>query len=545
MKSSYITATDKFCGAGGSTTGAVEAGVEVKMALNHWKLAIETHNTNHPNTDHHCTDIQASEPRWYPSTTILYSSPECTNHTHSNGKKKRKSQLDMFDAPINDPSAERSRATMWDVVRFTEYHKYEVCIVENVVEARKWVLFDAWRTAMDNLGYNHRCLYLNSMFFNPCPQSRDRMYVVFYKKGNKEPDLDYRPLGHCSDCGEKEMYQWWKNPQKKWGKYGKNGQYLYRCSGCNEVCTPYYYASFNCIDWSIPGQRIGDRKKKLADNTIKRIEYGLEKYSNRLLCITNGYSSGLECRVRGVDQAIGTQVGNVKHSVLIPYLTSAEQSSHMRVRPMDQATFTQTTTQSSGVVVPFIIDMKKNGGARSVGEKIMTVAASGNHHMLIGNYSPGWARGLEKVFGSITTSDSHALLRAPFITSNYGQGKANESSDALGTVTTVQNHGILSVSKFDAFLQAYYGSGISTRSLGDPVNVISTIDRMGLISEMQPKVEDCYYRMLLPHEIQGAMAFPDDYIILGNSKQKVKQLGNAVTPPVMKWITKRVIKSLE
>lgn len=45
-KNTYITATDQFCGAGGSTSGAKAAGVEVKMALNHWKLAIETHNTN-------------------------------------------------------------------------------------------------------------------------------------------------------------------------------------------------------------------------------------------------------------------------------------------------------------------------------------------------------------------------------------------------------------------------------------------------------------------------------------------------------------------
>ncbi len=49
-KKSYLTATDCFCGAGGSSQGAKRAGVEVKMALNHWKLAIETHSTNFPET---------------------------------------------------------------------------------------------------------------------------------------------------------------------------------------------------------------------------------------------------------------------------------------------------------------------------------------------------------------------------------------------------------------------------------------------------------------------------------------------------------------
>jgi site-specific DNA-cytosine methylase len=53
-KNSYITVTDQFCGAGGSSQGVRRlankhrGGLEVKLALNHWKLAIETHNTNFP-----------------------------------------------------------------------------------------------------------------------------------------------------------------------------------------------------------------------------------------------------------------------------------------------------------------------------------------------------------------------------------------------------------------------------------------------------------------------------------------------------------------
>lgn len=52
MKNSYLTVTDQFCGAGGSSQGvralsrSMGGGLEVKLALNHWKLAIETHN-NH------------------------------------------------------------------------------------------------------------------------------------------------------------------------------------------------------------------------------------------------------------------------------------------------------------------------------------------------------------------------------------------------------------------------------------------------------------------------------------------------------------------
>jgi DNA (cytosine-5)-methyltransferase 1 len=89
MKNSYVTVTDQFCGAGGSSLGAVAAGAEVKLALNHWRLAIETHNHNFPDTLHDCTDISACDPRRYPSTDILITSPECTNHSIAKGKNGR------------------------------------------------------------------------------------------------------------------------------------------------------------------------------------------------------------------------------------------------------------------------------------------------------------------------------------------------------------------------------------------------------------------------------------------------------------------------
>lgn len=168
---SYVTVTDQFCGAGGSSLGASLAGAEIKLALNHWKLAVETHNTNFPNTDHDCTDISAVDPRRYPSTDILITSPECTNHSLAKGKIRRwQQQLDMFGKLELDPAEERSRATMWDVCRFAEAHHYRIIIVENVVEARHWAPFPAWLQAMHLLGYDHQIVYLNSMFAHPTPQ---------------------------------------------------------------------------------------------------------------------------------------------------------------------------------------------------------------------------------------------------------------------------------------------------------------------------------------------------------------------------------------
>lgn len=166
-KNSYLTVTDQFCGAGGSSQGVrklsrkIGGGFEVKLAMNHWRLAIETHNTNFPETEHDCADIQAVDPRRYQSTDILITSPECTNHSLAKGVKRKYQQTNtLFGDLTIDPAAERSRATMWDVPRFAEIHNYNLIIVENVVEARLWIMWDAWLHAMHNLGYNHKCVYL-------------------------------------------------------------------------------------------------------------------------------------------------------------------------------------------------------------------------------------------------------------------------------------------------------------------------------------------------------------------------------------------------
>lgn len=78
------------------------------------------------------------------------------------------------------------------------------------------------------------------------------------------------------------------------------------------------------------------------------------------------------------------------------------------------------------------------------------------------------------------------------------------------------------------------------------INTVTTKDRSALITRGSlPKLEDCYYRMLLPKEVKLGMGFDKDYIILGNSKEQVKQSGNAVTPPVMQDLVQRCVESLQ
>lgn len=515
-KKTYITVTDQFCGAGGSSQGAHAAGVEVVLALNHWKLAIETHNTNFPDTLHDCTDISACDPRRYPSTDILITSPECTNHSLAKGQKIAQKQMDLFNTGKLDPAAERSRATMWDVCRFAEYHSYNAIIVENVVDARKWVMFDAWLTAMYALGYNHKCVYLNSMHCHPTPQSRDRMYIVFWKKGNKAPELDYTPLAYCYKCeSDTNAVQTFKHPDVKFGKYKQ--QYVYCCPTCSMVVEPYYYAAFNCIDWSDIGTRIGDRSKPLSENTIKRIEYGLKKYGKQPMQIVN-YSPGY---AKPVTDATATMTTNDHHAILSPFLIDDKQTTgiNFRVRNVKDSVNTVHTDPRVKIVMPFITlneHTKVEPQVRSASEAIQTQA----------------------------TRQTMGLL-TPFIPVARGKSMAHSSLQPLSTQSQMINHGVVTNEAWNSFLSNYYNGSHCTTHITESAGSVTTKERLALVNYQEPQIEDCYYRMLKPHEIKLAMAFGSDYKVLGSGKDQVKQLGNAVTPPAMQWLVKQVTKSLQ
>jgi len=514
-KPSTITVTDQFCGAGGNSQGTRMAakemglnnGVEIRLAMNHWPLAVETHNTNFPDTTHVCTDISASDPRRYPSTNILVTSPECTVHSPAGGgQAKRKmfgNQLSLSGRLASDEAEERSRATMWDVCRFAEYHNYEIVIVENVVEARsKWILFDSWLGAMVKLGYDFEIKYINSMHAIPTPQSRDRMYCVFWKRGNKRPDLNFMPIAPCHHCSKNvESIQWWKPKRKKstlpreHGKYRQ--QYLYRCPSCANVVEPYYYAAFNCVDWTKRGTRIGDRKKPYSPKTIARCEYGINKYWSEAgyfnevqpIIISSRYIEGISNRVKASVDALPVQVTDGRESVLFaPFIIDSAWSNskprvdHSSVDPLS----TQDTGQTKSVLFPLVVE-------------------------------------------------------------NYGQSKSKIMTDALGALTGTVKQGIITTENFNSFIAHYYGGSNVTNHITEAVHTFSTRDRASIVTppaHQKPKLEDCYYRMLLPDEIQKGMAFEPGYIVLGDAKQKVKQLGNAVTPPVMKFLMQKCIETL-
>lgn len=51
-----------------------------------------------------------------------------------------------------------------------------------------------------------------------------------------------------------------------------------------------------------------------------------------------------------------------------------------------------------------------------------------------------------------------------------------------------------------------------------------------------------YLRMLLPDELKQIQGFPPEHIVLGTTKEKITQIGNAVPPPLIKAIVEMIIR---
>jgi DNA (cytosine-5)-methyltransferase 1 len=131
-----MRAIDLFAGAGGFSTGATMAGVNVVWAANHWPVAVDCHAANHPGTLHACQDLHQADWSHVPTHDLLLASPCCQGHSKARGKA------------ANNPQHDASRSTAWAVVSAAEFHRPAVVVVENVPEFADWALYPAWQLAM-------------------------------------------------------------------------------------------------------------------------------------------------------------------------------------------------------------------------------------------------------------------------------------------------------------------------------------------------------------------------------------------------------------
>lgn len=366
---------DLFCGAGGTSTGAMQAaedaGYDVEvLAVNHWKIATATFRTNHPRQPKPLlTGVESVNPLTYykpGELDLLWASPECTHHSNARGGK-----------PMN----EQSRATAWCVLKWAADLQPNCIMIENVPEFLTWgglckdgrpvkalrgKTFMAWVAALESLGYRVGWKKICAADHGD-PTTRTRLIVQAVRRPWK---IEWPEPTHAPRKSDLDMFETSR--------------------------LPYKSARDHVIDWTLKGPLLSERKKPLASKTMARIltgffkqldEKGL-KYTVEPFIVPNfGERPGQQPRSHSVDEPLPAVTSHGAGSLVEPVLVEVDpmilpQNSSNAARSVDEPAPTLTTTSRGvGMAQPYMVTVA-NGGedayrTRSIEEPCPTVTAGG------------------------------------------------------------------------------------------------------------------------------------------------------------------------
>lgn len=544
---------DLFCGAGGTSEGAMEAaeffGRRPELtAINHWPVAITTHETNHPAARSLCTGVDAVNPRdlfGEGELDLLWASPECTHHSVARGGK-----------PIND----QSRATAWCVVRWAEALRPPIILVENVPEFQTWgpigskgrplaskkgETFKAWLNALSSLGYKVDCRMLCAADYGD-PTTRTRLFVQAVR-GRRKIVWPEKTHSNSDDLFAK----------RRWAP------------------------ARDIIDWSLPAGSIFERKKPLSPKTLARIEAGLRKFGLRDFIVPQqsnptpksvdeplptvvaegsgpklvmpfivpqfGEREGQSPRTHDVEQPLPSVTSHGAGALVQPYIVAWDHTSGgpgAGVTSIEEPLSTVVTKARHGVAEPFLVELRGTsekqleGSAKSLEEPCSAVTTSGAHHALVSpfliktaNGSNGSeksrAKSIDEPMPTVCGNRGDVALIEPHLLPQQSDGRLRPVSEPAPTVSTAG-----AIALVQPFLVSFYGNG-QAHDIGEPAPTVTCKDRFGLV---RPVIEiegsryllDIRFRMLQPHELALAQGFPRGYQFAGTKTDQVKQIGNAV-----------------
>lgn len=521
---------DNFAGGGGASTGIEMAtGYSVDIAINHDPDAIRMHMANHPSTKHYCESVWDVDPikvcKGHP-VGLAWFSPDCKHFSKAKGGK---------------PKDKNIRGLAWVALRWAGKVKPRVIMLENVEEFKTWgplnrrhrpikakqgTTYKKFLSQLKDLGYEIETRELVAADYG-APTTRKRFFLIARCDGKKIvwPEPTHAPRDSIKvAAGEKE---------------------------------PYVSAS-DIIDWSIPCPSIFERKKPLAENTMRRIARGLQKYV----------------------------FDNPE-----PFIIQVNHTGTFRGQKMEDPMPTITAKHGFGVVTPYIMCNNANNTGRAAGDPVLTITTRNRNFLaaptLIQYHTETTengvrAGGLENPIQTLDTSNRYGLVSA-FISKYFAggyQGAGTDCEEPLPTVTAVDHNSLCTahiiqmnhnsigtdmrepvntivagpghMGEVRAFLMKYYGTGTG-QDIKEPLDTITSKDRFGLIEIQRTKYQiiDIGLRMLEPHELYAAQGFPSDYIIdrdISGKKitktEQVKRCGNAVCPPIPAALVKANLPEL-
>ena len=487
---------DLFAGGGGASCGIERAiGRPVDIAVNHDPEAVSLHQANHPQTEHHVSNVWEVDPRVVCAGRpigLLWASPDCTYHSKARGGKPHRDRN----------KARRRRGLAGIVVKWVRLLKPtgqhpRVIHLENVEEFQHWgplladgtpcpdrrgSSFARWVAQLRNLGYAVEWRELRACDYG-APTIRKRLFLV--------ARCDGQPIV-------------WPDPTHA-AKPAKG-------SGLR----PWRTAA-DCIDWSLPCPSIFERERPLVDATLRRVARGVMRYvveAAKPFIVRIGQTGhGDSGKVRDIAEPLSTVTSKAEHCLAVP-------------------TLIQTGYGERPGQAPRVPGIDKPLGTVVGGQKHALVAA-----FLAKHYGGVTGHGVEQPLGTVTTSDHHSLVAGTLVGvgGRTGQGQATSySADRpMRTVTAKADTAVVA-----AFLTAYYGSDQDT-PLDDPLHTVTTKPRFALVmvDGVPHAIADIGMRMLQPRELYTAQGFPASYVIdrgadgrpLSKAAQ-VRMCGNSVCP---------------
>lgn len=529
---------DLFAGGGGASTGIEQAiGRHVDIAINHDPQAVSVHTVNHPQTRHFISDVFEVDPVEVcagQAVGLLWASPDCKHFSKAKGGK---------------PVSKKIRGLADVVVVWAKAVRPRIIFLENVEEfvtwgpldendmpdpARKGESFRAWKAALEATGYvvEHRELRASE---HATPTIRKRLFVIARCDG--EPIV-------------------WPDPTT-----GKPDSLPVRA----KKRKPWRTAA-ECIDWSIPCPSIFERKKPLAEATLRRVAKGVMRYvvdcADPFIVPIANWSSE---RVNSISEPLTTVTANPKggsHALVVPTLVQTGYGERPgqapRVPGLDKPLGTAVDGQKHALVTAFLAQHNNHRGTvpsdgRSAEDPLSTITTKGAQQTLVTAHITKFRTGST---GHAADEPLHTVTASSFIkrpggsaplgvvSSNLvklrGTSTAQATDEPLHTVSAQGQH----FAEVRAFLIKYYGTDQDPQ-LQEPLHTVTTKDRFGLVTVRGEEyaIVDIGLRMLTPRELYRAQGFPDTYIIdrgaAGEPMTKTAQVrmcGNSVCPPLARAI---------
>ena len=475
---------DNFAGGGGASTGIEMAiGRSVDIAINHDPNAVAMHTTNHPDTLHYCESVFDVNPQQATAgrpVVLAWFSPDCRHFSKAKGSK---------------PVEKEIRGLAWIVIRWALAVRPRVMMLENVEEFKTWgplivsadggqrpdperagETFEAFCGMLSGgIPAGHPALVECCEFLGIAADGMQAQQLV----AGLGYAVDYRELRAC-DFGAPTIR--------------KRFFMVMRCDGVPVTWPEVTHAdpkspavqagklapwrtAAECIDWSIAAPSIFGRKKPLADNTLKRIARGIQRFvlDNPtpfiVKCNHTSTRSGYDCfRGQSLNEPLQTITKKHGYAIAVPHLTKFRTGATGQEVTEPVPTITAGTSKRPG----------GNGHALGMVEAALSPFVGRQFGASVGHRA-------DEPSATITAGGGgkSQLVMPTLIQMGYGERPGQEPrvlqlDNPLGTVTAGGNK----FATVSAFLAKHYGGNYSGAGVGmdEPMHSVTTVDHHAAVT---------------------------------------------------------------